>query len=69
MTDNQNKQLESNNLKVLSDQITYEALMTKKYTEYSGLCNDQQLKDLCNQASQVHRQNFNSLKTYLDSHQ
>ncbi len=65
----QSKQLESNNLKVIEDQLNHEALMNKKYNEYSGMCNDTQLKDLCNQASQVHKQNFNSLKSYLDSHQ
>jgi hypothetical protein len=65
----QSKQLESNNLKVIEDQLNHEALMNKKYSEYSGMCNDAQLKDLCTQASQVHKQNFNSLKSYLDSHQ
>lgn len=65
----QNKQLEANNLKVIEDQLNHEALMNKKYNEYSGMCNDSQLKDLCNQASQIHKQNFNSLKSYLDSHQ
>lgn len=65
----QSKQLESNNLKVIQDQLSHEALMNKKYSEYSSMCNDTQLKDLCNQASQVHKQNFNSLKSYLDSHQ
>jgi hypothetical protein len=65
----QSKQLESNNLKVIEDQLNHEALMNKKYSEYSSMCSDTQLKDLCNQASQVHKQNFNSLKSYLDSHQ
>lgn len=65
----QGKQIEANNLKVIEDQLNHEALMNKKYNEYAGMCNDTQLKDLCNQASQVHKQNFNSLKSYLDSHQ
>lgn len=65
----QSKQIEANNLKVIEDQLSHEALMNKKYSEYAGMCNDTQLKDLCNQASQVHKQNFNSLKSYLDSHQ
>ncbi|MBC2581581.1 hypothetical protein [Clostridium sp. DJ247] len=63
------KQLEANNLKVLEDQISYEALMNKKCSEYASACSDANLKNLCNQASQVHKQNFNSLKSYLDSHQ
>lgn len=68
-TNAQNKQIESNNLKVIQDQIAYEALLTKKCNEYSTMCTDQNLKNLCTQASQIHKQNFDSLKTYLDSHQ
>lgn len=68
-TNTQNKQIESNNLKVISDQISYEALMTKKFTEYGQMCTDNQLKTLCTEASNVHKQNFTNLKTYLDSHQ
>lgn len=64
-----NKQIEANNLKVLKDQLGYEALMNKKFNEYSGQCTDQSLKTLCTEASQVHKRNFDSLKSYLDSHQ
>lgn len=63
------KQLDSGNLKVLKDQIGYEALMNKKFNDCSGKCGDIQIKNLCNEAAQVHKQNFVSLKTYLDSHQ
>ncbi|QAT39944.1 hypothetical protein [Clostridium sp. JN-9] len=63
------KQLESSNLKVIKDQMNYEALLNKKYSECSGKCTDQQLKDLCNEACQIHKQNFSSLKSYLDSHE
>jgi hypothetical protein len=69
MNNNENKQLKSNNLKVLSDQLSYESLMNKKFNEYANQCTDQQLKTLCNEASQIHKQNFNNLKSYLDSHQ
>lgn len=65
----QNMQIESNNLKVIQDQIGYEALLTKKCNEYATMCTDQSLKNLCTQASRTHKQNFDSLKTYLDSHQ
>lgn len=64
-----NNQIESNNLKVLKDQLHYEALLNKKYSEYANRCNDAQLKTLCNEACKIHRDNFNTLKTYLDSHQ
>lgn len=65
----QNKQIESNNLKVISDQLTHECLMNKKFNLYSQYCTDQSLKDLCNSAANVHKQNFNDLKCYLESHQ
>lgn len=63
------KQIESNNLKVIQDQLHYEALLNKKYNEYATHCTDAGLKALCNEASKIHKDNFNSLKTYLDSHQ
>ncbi|MDP4143786.1 MAG: hypothetical protein Q8936_04790 [Bacillota bacterium] len=63
------KQIESNNLKVIEDQISYESLLNKKCHEYAQLCTDAQLKNLCNEAAKIHKDNFNSLKTYLDSHQ
>jgi hypothetical protein len=66
---NQKPQLDSNNLKVIQDQIAYEALLTKKFNEYSSMCTDSSLQNICNQASQTHKQNFDSLKNYLDSHQ
>lgn len=69
MNNNQGKQIEANNLKVISDQITYETLLTKKYSDYANKCADTQLKSICNEASQIHKQNFNNLKSYLDSHQ
>lgn len=69
MAMNDNKQIESNNLKVLQDQLGYEALLNKKYSEYSNRCTDASLRNLCNEASKVHKDNFNTLKSYLDSHQ
>lgn len=66
---NSGKQIESNNLKVIKDQLESESLMNKKFNEYSASSSDSSIKDLCNQASQIHKQNFNNLKSYLDSHQ
>ena len=65
----ENKQLESNNLKVIKDQLGYESLLNKKFNEYGTQCTDQNLKNLCIESSNTHKQNFNTLKTYLDSHQ
>lgn len=62
-------QLTADNLKVLKDQIEYEALMNKKARQYGEYCTDTQLKSVCNKAADIHRQNFSNLKNYLDSHQ
>ncbi|WP_461204521.1 hypothetical protein [Clostridium sp. DL1XJH146] len=63
------KQIHENNLKVIKDQIGYETLLSKKYSECAQSFTDTELKNLCNQAYDTHRQNFTELKTYLDSHQ
>lgn len=63
-----NKKLDSNNLKVLEDQLTYESLMTKKFSSYAEYCSDTQLKNLCLSASQKHKQHYNELLNYLNSH-
>lgn len=69
-TMNSNKpKLTADNLKVIKDQIGYEALMNKKADQYSQYCTDATLKGVCTNAAEVHKQNFNSLKTYLESHQ
>ena len=69
MMNTTDKQIESNNLKVIKDQLGYESLLNKKFSEYASQCTDQNLKNLCTESCQTHKQNFNTLKTYLDSHQ
>ena len=69
MANNSTNQIEANNLKIIKDQLESEALLNKKYSEYSQRINDPQIKNLCDQGSQIHKQNFDNLKTYLDSHQ
>lgn len=62
-------QLDAPNLKILEDQLNYEAIMNKKCSQYAEYCTDPQLKNICQQAAQKHHQNFNSLLNYLNSHQ
>lgn len=62
-------QLDVPNLKVLEDQLNYEHMMNKKLSQYAQYCTDPQLKNVCQQGSQKHNQNFNSLLNYLNSHQ
>ncbi|SMB80938.1 hypothetical protein SAMN00017405_2013 [Desulfonispora thiosulfatigenes DSM 11270] len=62
-------QIKDKNLKVINDQLNYESLMNKKCSQYSNYCTDPQLKSLCSEAANAHKQNFNQLKSYLESHQ
>ncbi|WP_330371298.1 hypothetical protein [Alkaliphilus transvaalensis] len=64
-----NMQLDSNNLKILEDQLGYESLMNKKFSTYANYCTDTQLKNLCQEAAQKHKQHYNELLNYLNSHQ
>jgi hypothetical protein len=69
MNTGNNMQIESKNLKVIADQLNYESLLNKKFSLYAEYCTDPQLKAVCNEAANTHKQNFTELKTYLDSHQ
>ena len=62
-------QIESKNLTILEDQLNYEALAYKKSDVYSNYFTDPSLKTMANQIAQHHRQNFNNLLNYLNSHQ
>lgn len=62
-------QLDANNLKILQDQLDYEANMNKKTSQFAELCNDQELKNLCKTVAEQHKQNYNDLFNYLNSHQ
>jgi hypothetical protein len=61
--------LDAPNLKVLEDQLTYESLMNKKFSQYAEYCTDSQLKNICRQGAEKHKQNFHDLLNYLNSHQ
>ncbi|NLU52641.1 MAG: hypothetical protein GXX10_07245 [Clostridiaceae bacterium] len=60
--------LSSKNLTILEDMLNYESLYYKKLNMYSQSCNDPQLKDVCNRAAQLHKQHFDLLFNYLNSH-
>lgn len=61
--------LDTPNLKVLEDQLNYESMMVKKLGQYANYCTDSELKNVCQQGSQRHKQNFNALLDYLNAHQ
>ncbi|MDD4295426.1 MAG: hypothetical protein PHC69_00505 [Ruminiclostridium sp.] len=60
--------LSSKNLTILDDQMSKEALNYKKMNMYANTCNDQQLKTVCQKAAQMHKQHFDTLYNYLNSH-
>ncbi|MDT8716367.1 hypothetical protein IAI10_06830 [Clostridium sp. 19966] len=69
MNSTMTKQLEAPNLKILKDQLNFESLIAKKYSQYSNSCSDNSLKPLFDEGIRIHKQNFTNLKNYLDSHQ
>ncbi|MCL2321909.1 MAG: hypothetical protein FWC47_07360 [Oscillospiraceae bacterium] len=62
------KEIDANNLKVIKDQMEAEAILTKKYRNMETQFQDSEIKQLCCNASDLHKGNLKSLKTYLDSH-
>lgn len=56
-------------LKVLENQLSYESMMNRKFSQYAILCEDAQLKGLCYRAAREHKNNFKTLLNYLNLHQ
>ena len=51
------------------DQMYHEALAYKKSRIYAEILSEQPLKDMANRFAQHHKQHFDALQNYLDSHQ
>jgi len=68
-TSNSQPQIESKNLMIIEDQLKHEALAVKKTETYVEYFQDAQLKQTTQQIAQHHRQNFNNLLNYLETHQ
>jgi len=60
--------LSAKNLTILEDQMSKESLNYKKMNLYAEYCNDQQLKNVCQKAAQMHKKHFDTLYNYLNSH-
>lgn len=61
------KTLDSDSLKILKEQLSYELMMNKKFSVYVHYFVDAELKSLCHQSSQKHKQNYETLLYYLNS--
>lgn len=65
----QQPQIESKNLMILEDQMNHEALALKKCELYAQYFTDVNLKNSVNQIAQHHKQHFENLLQYLNTHQ
>lgn len=61
-------QIESKNLSLIQDQMHHESLAAKKYQTYASQMTDPALKQLAKDLSQHHKDHFNDLFQYLQSH-
>ena len=61
-------EIESKNLTLLEDQMKHEALAAKKSALYAGYFQDPSLKSCAQQLAKHHKDNFDGLLNYLDSH-
>ena len=70
MQANQNSvpEIESKNLTILEDQMKHEALAVKKSGLYAGYFQDPALKSCAQELAKHHKDNFDRLLNYLDSH-
>lgn len=57
--------LSAKELTALNDQLNFERVICAKYQAASQEAEDQQLKTCCKKYADQHRQNYNSLLSYL----
>ena len=60
--------LQSKSLTILEDQMQHEFIACKKAEHYASTFEDKQLGDLANQLAACHRQRYDRLFNYLNSH-
>lgn len=61
--------IDTKNLDIIKDQMFHEALAYKKCMVYANTLTEQPLKDMANNFAQHHKQHFDTLQNYLNSHQ
>ena len=62
-------QITAKNLTILGDALNSEALLVHKYAQASQTVQDPAVKSQLTSASDLHRQHYNTLLNYLNSHQ
>ena len=61
--------IDSKKLDIIKDQMYHEALAYKKCKVYASSLQEQPLRDMANNFAQHHKQHFDALQNYLNSHQ
>jgi len=61
--------IDAKNLDIVKDQMFHEALAYKKCSIYSDIFDEPALKSMAGGFAQHHRQHFDALQNYLDTHQ
>ena len=52
-------------LSAIEDQLSAEQMLIKKYRGYAALAQDPQIRTLCDQLAQRHKQHFDTLRGHL----
>ena len=52
-------------LTALEDQLNCEQVLIKKYRGYAAIAQDQQIRDVCTQLADRHKQHFDTLMGHL----
>ncbi|WP_120170705.1 hypothetical protein [Thermohalobacter berrensis] len=65
METDKKKDLDYKTLLIIQEQLNHEILLYKKYLNYSHMCYDAELKNICYNSSQKHKKNFEKILSYL----
>ena len=53
-------------LSAIEDQLSYEQLLIKKYKYYASICQDAQIKTICEQTATQHKAHYDAIMKYLE---
>lgn len=57
--------LSSKDLSILEEQLFQESLMISKLKQYSKQCRDSELKNLCSNLAEIHKNHYDALLSYV----
>ena len=53
-------------LTAIEDQLSCEQLLIKKYKYYASICQDAQIKTICEQIAMQHKSHYDTIMKYLE---